>query len=956
MTEGKPSTSPPTGTESSGVVPRCPHCQLWEIAPEDIYCSFCGRLLLALSATPDPVVLIAGIVREQILTLTNSGPVPIQAVLAPTTPFTGLTFEPAGPFEILPDGQIKIRIHLDASRLPADLRERNLRYACVVDNDPRKVLDVRITVRSGPKPQLLTQTLQFGEVRDGTRVDRSLEIANAGGTPLIVKSVRPEGSSQLFLGGSPPFPLRIEPAGKIAVPVFWDSGIQEKERETGKAGLRVLFANHTESFFVPAKARLFHYLLEAEPPQILLPEALSGHEQIQSVTIENRGSIDIEILHIESNQPWIQVSGQTKGFTLRCSDAAKTRGTGAVSACFYVICRPYDLEEGRHKGQVKILPAGLEAKILEVELNVIRPVEYREYIGIDFGTTNSVVAVMDQETQDIELVQDTLPDGSHSPLIPSVLAFVDGPEHYRIGREARNEAAPDRTVRSIKRIMGYDHAREYFGRKLSPPELASLIIRKLVQLAERHLFEKTKTYFLIRKAIVTVPANFFDLQIRSVLRACVMAGLDTEEEQVRQTADAMKEAFGQEVNAGVILDEPSAAVLYYLHHLETQDRSSEIMQGIDREEGLNLLVFDYGGGTLDVSVANIVRLPQGAAGLKILANMGNNRIGGDSLDLLIMRELLQRCQREVKELDGSLISADFQKIEKRRRDGAWSDLAWGRVLGARSEWKDLAENAKLALSQEEEVLITVPPHLIVRIDKGEVRGAPEEFISILRREEMESLIEGTLVECADLVESALRLAQIPPDQVHYVLHTGRQSLMPAIRRRVRSLFPSLPTGRDLLEERHLKVCVAQGAALYGLMRGMILDPRSGVHFLNEGRRLPHSYGVEKFVGITQRELDDIIPRGSAYPISVIRDYKSMLQPGGRLNLKFYQNLGTRKSITRNRDVRLIGQITAEARINEKPGCQVRFAIDANRKLEVWVNEREVEIEPARISDDETWMG
>jgi molecular chaperone DnaK len=201
-------------------------------------------------------------------------------------------------------------------------------------------------------------------------------------------------------------------------------------------------------------------------------------------------------------------------------------------------------------------------------------------------------------------------------------------------------------VRSIKRIMGYDYERDFFGSTFTPEDLAARIIQKLVQLAEQKLYEESNAYYDVRKAIVTVPANFFDSQIRSVLNACEQAGLDTERVAVLQAAQALREALDKEVNAGIILDEPSAAVLYYFYRLSVE-RHGSMLEELERPEGLRMLVFDYGGGTLDVSVANIVRLDNREAGLKILANMGDNSIGGDSIDLHLMRELVARAKAEM---------------------------------------------------------------------------------------------------------------------------------------------------------------------------------------------------------------------------------------------------------------------------------------------------------------------
>lgn len=944
---------------------ECRFCHQWESAADDAYCGFCGRLLLSLEVQPESIVLISILAPRRDLTFRNLSPQPVQVVIVPRSApgFQALVFEPAGAFDIPPGQDVQVRVSLDDAQIPADFQERTLDYVCLVDNDRRKQFPLTISVRSGPRPKLLTTALLFGEVQEGTAVERSLEIANSGGTPLNIREIRAEGSSRLRLKEEIAQTI-LKPGQRLSVPVVWDSTRGEPDEDADPAGVRVLFGNHPDSLFVPARAKSFQYLLDVRPASVVLSQVLAKQERSIRIEIENRGTANLEIAGIESDQPWLEVVSRARSFTLLCAEAAGQRlgesspTTFARVYDFKIVCRPASLRAGKHQGRITVRPVGQEPKSLGVEIDVIHPTPYPDYIGIDFGTTNSVVAVFNQATYEIELVED---DGlPRSPLIPSVLVFDDA-DTYKIGQAAKNEIgiASDRLVRSIKRIMGYDHEREFFGRKFSPEDLASLIIRKLVQLTERKLQAATGSYYDVRKAIITVPANFFDLQIRGVLAACAAAGLDTEEDKVRQAAQAMLESLGQSVNAGVILDEPSAAVLFYIYHLTQSGSSSDITQGIDREGGLKLLVFDYGGGTLDVSVANVVRLESREAGLKILANMGDNTIGGDSIDVILMKELLGRCREGLQgfDFDVSLIAENFKDLASRKEKEAWSVEVWREILRVRSSWKDLAEAAKIRLSTEEQVEIEIRPDLIVRLTDGKVVSAPRSVKLKVPRSLLQDVLQAVLDKCRRLVDSALDLAGLSRDQVDYILHTGRQSLLPLIRQCVQEMFPSLPPDRDLLELEHLKVCVAKGAALYGWMRDKLVAPEARIHLLSEGRRLPHSYGVEKFANLLQPELDEVIPRGEAYPTAREKEYgPEMIPASGYLNLKFYQNTGTRKAIVRNPQVSLIGQISINTLADGVPGCKVSFVIDANRKLDVFADGQAAAIQPVRLHGEESWMG
>ena len=935
------------------------------VAPADTYCGFCGELLLDLSIEPKEQTLISGMTRaarEKTFLLKNDDSRTLDVSIGPASAaLPGLVVSPAR-LKIPAGNATQITARLDEGKLPPRLRVETLDFRAMIDGDAHKSRTFKVTVKAGPRPFLVNPTVQFGRFQEGQSEKKFLEIRNDGGVPLTVRGVTAEGSSQLAVGPLR-LPVAIHPGRRLRVPVAWDTGVEEEVTDTSKAGFKIDFGNYKDSLFAAAKAMLYRFRVDVDKPRIRLSAALSKQDYIERVELRNRGTADVVIASIESEEEWIEIASKESRFTLLSPDSTEERTEAPPPGAsdrydFRVICRPRGLAGGWHRGTVTLWTQDQQEKIeIAVEMKVIEPQPFMEYIGIDFGTTNSVISIFNDETNRVELVEDVDGAGKRSPLIPSVLAFVGGPNTYKIGHEARNEAEvyPDRVVRSIKRIMGYDSPREFFGREFQPEQLASLIIKRLVGLAETKFFEMTGNYFDIKKAIVTVPANFYDLQIGAVLVAGAAAGLDVEEEAAREAVATYKEALGKEINAGIILDEPSAAALYYLYHLEQIEPDETLSGLIGRDGGLNLLVFDYGGGTLDVSVTNLSRLDDGSAGLRILANMGNNRLGGDSLDLALMREMLGQCEaRSGGAFDASLVRARYKDLLGRRQREAWSSAVWTRVLAARQKWKDLAEEVKIALSDEEQTSFEAPPEVILRLEGGAVRSAAESFSAQITRQRFVELIGDTLDECEGLVESALGLAELEPHDVDYVVHTGRQSLMPAVRERVRQLFPNLPDGRFLLDPEHLKVCVAKGAALYGLMRDRVMAEGAGVKFVNEGRRLPFAYGLEKFVGLMRQEFDAIIPRGTPYPTEETKRIdKERIPRSGRLHLKFYQNSGVRTRIEGNPEIRLVGQIFHQTDPGE--ACDIRCMVDANRKLEVFVGDQEVKVQAIPLSEEEEWM-
>jgi len=940
---------------------ECRYCHQWEPGADDAYCSGCGCLLLLLEVDPERAVLITSIAPAKEIHFRNDSPRLMRVSIEPRdgAAVPGVVFEPGTSIEIAPNAELRVRVSVDVQKLPAGF-QRVLDYVCIVDNDRRRQRALTLDVRSGPTPKLLTPVIDFEHVEEGKSVERQLQLTNLGSVPLRIRSVRAEGSTSLRVQGDYANCL-VRQGDKLLILAVWQS--TPDERAACDAVVRIDFANHPDVLSVPAIAQTFRYRLEVKPASLRFPQALAKRDYTTPIRLENHGTTNVEITSIDSDQPWITVVSRATRFTLLCADPAGTKSIAPTTFArffdFKVVCSPRELSEGRHHGAVSIRPLGQEPLVLPVELTVVEPKEYTDYIGIDFGTTNSVVAVLSsREKSGLALVKD---ESSGKDLIPSVLVF-DDPETYKIGESARNEAdtAPDRTVRSIKRVMGYERDRTFFDRSYSAAQLASLIIRRLVQLAEEKLHAESGNgaHFNVRKAIITVPANFHDLQIRDVLEACTAAGLDTEEDRAQRAETRQSEEVGASVHGGIILDEPSAAVLYYLDFLRRTHSSAEISNAIAREKGLKLLVFDYGGGTLDVAVAGVTQVRGGGTGLRILANLGDNDVGGDHIDVLVMKELLRRCKQELAkfDLDTTLIASNFSDVQRRSDMEGWKAAVWRDLLRIRAQWKDLAEQAKIRIAEKRQGAIDVRPDLLVRIDAGRLEQSPRGVkLQPLSADVINNLLQPVLARCEELIRSALALADVQADDVDYILHTGRQSLLPQIRKCVRAMFPILGEARDLLEEEHLKVCVAKGAALYGRMREQLVNPHARILLLSDGRRLPHSYGVETFTNPVEPEFDEVIERGAQYPIERTKPYPpEMIPPSGYLHLKFYQNTGAGKTIVGNPDVSLIGQISIDTA--GASGCDVTFAIGANRTLRVFANGNPVTIEPARLHEAESWTG
>jgi molecular chaperone DnaK len=251
-------------------------------------------------------------------------------------------------------------------------------------------------------------------------------------------------------------------------------------------------------------------------------------------------------------------------------------------------------------------------------------------IGIDLGTTNSCVAVMEGGEPVI------IPNAEGNRTTPSIVGFSKNGERL-VGQIAKRQAItnPDRTVLSIKREMGTNFKVKIDDKAYTPPEISAIILSKLKQDAEAYLGEQ------VTQAVITVPAYFSDSQRQATKDAGKIAGLEV----LR------------------IINEPTAAALSY---------------GLDKDENHNILVFDLGGGTFDVSILEL-----GDDVVEVLATSGNNRLGGDDFDDRVMQYLVQ----EFKKDQGIDLSNDKMAIQR---------------------LKEAAEKAKIELSSVLQTNINLP--------------------------------------------------------------------------------------------------------------------------------------------------------------------------------------------------------------------------------------------------------
>jgi molecular chaperone DnaK len=346
-------------------------------------------------------------------------------------------------------------------------------------------------------------------------------------------------------------------------------------------------------------------------------------------------------------------------------------------------------------------------------------------IGIDLGTTNSVVAVMEGGTPVV------IPNQEGSRLTPSVVAFTKDGE-ILVGQIAKRQAVtnPENTVFSIKRFMGrrYDEVQqevklvpyrvvkapngdariEIRGKQYSPPEISGMILRKLKEAAESHLGEK------VTQAVITVPAYFNDSQRQATKDAGKIAGLDVAR----------------------IINEPTAAALAY---------------GLDKKTDEQIAVYDLGGGTFDISILEI-----GQGVFEVKATNGDTHLGGDDFDQRVIDWIADEFKKE-------------QGVDLRRDRMALQRL------------KEAAEKAKIELSSTLQTEINLP---FITADQT----GPKHLVMTLTRAKLEGLVADLVERTAEPCRQAMKDAGVTAADVDEVVLVGGQTRMPKAQDLVKQLF------------------------------------------------------------------------------------------------------------------------------------------------------------------------
>ena len=459
-------------------------------------------------------------------------------------------------------------------------------------------------------------------------------------------------------------------------------------------------------------------------------------------------------------------------------------------------------------------------------------------IGIDLGTSNSAASVLVGGKPTV--IPSAEGASQYGKAFPSYVAFTEDSQRL-VGEPARRQAVtnPENTISAIKRSMGTDRKVKVQGKEYTPQEISAFILQKIKKDAESFLGEEVK------KAVITVPAYFDDNQRTATKDAGTIAGLDV----VR------------------LVNEPTAASLAY---------------GIDKqeEEEVEIMVFDFGGGTLDVTIMEF-----GGGVFEVKSTSGDTQLGGTDMDNTIMNYLADEFKKET----GIDLMEDDQAVQRLR---------------------EASEKAKIELSTTLTSEVNLP-FITVGVD------GPKNLINTLTRAKLEELVDPIIKKCGNPMEQALKDAKMTKGDIGKIILVGGPTRMPSVQKFVEGYIGKpLERGIDPME------CVSMGAAIQG---GVLAGEIKDLVLLDV---TPLSLGIETLGAVSTKLID----RNTTIPAKKSQIFSTAADNQTSVDIHVLQ--GERPMANDNTTLGRFQLVGIAPAPRGMPQIEVTFDIDANGIINV----------------------
>jgi molecular chaperone DnaK (HSP70) len=852
----------------------CRSCQRWKAGPDDRYCAWCSAPLIVPEIDCRELLFTATQSRcERVLTLTNDGTNKLFATLE----FSGadaavsrFSMSPAFPdnlYEVPAGGHLAITFGFDCEGIsPA------VDYSVVLKietNAPDESLTASLKVERPPIALILPSASDRTLFVYGDSCVLPIRIRNMGDAVLTVSAFRVE--EPRLSAASQPCAIDILRSGEATLEITIN--IEKLPAGDYIARGTIEFRNHASAIFTRQIRVLRPARLRIQPGAVFSDLYPIGRRDRQELELQNIGDEPLDIERISSNKMWLD-------------HLCRNAHVNPRSHVFVdIFLDGKGLSVGQHSAELEIVSNAFGGTVkVPIQAHVHDLQVLTDPIGVDFGTSLSCVAtVRDGDPVLVNINPHKGPETVEGYGLPSVVFFEENMFPI-VGKEAKDRAEidPSACVQSVKRLLGGNSNLHIRGKEFTPTEIATEIFRTLLGAVERAVVDRGSP----RHAILTIPADISDQQTYQVLAAARAAGL------------RIDTGHSQEY----VLDEPSAAALYYLW--KSRKHADKL------RESERIFIYDFGAGTLDCSLVLIKQEANGTT-IEVLATTGDRRLGGNDVDTAIGQYVASRLH-DSNGFDGTPIlysNADLRLIKG-------GELT--RVIRSRARFRDLAEQMKIELSSSDET-------------KADYPTSPNELSEVtLTSQDLGKIMQPFLQRSEAIIDACCAQARTVAASVHTVLHSGRGSAIKVLRESVNARFPSAVDRSEFIEA---KQCVALGAAWWAHIKNL---PGIDIQFRGLSPKLPHSIGyrdVENFASVFR----PIFEAGQCYPAE--RQITFLSHASRKFELDIVE-----KCFAQDRDFRSRGVVRIPAcETNQNYNCV--FRLTPQRTLEVVVAGRTIEIDP-----------